>query len=130
MVYAEIGSSFAINLAGGPNQAAHFIGQLLKALGPKNVIWGTDSIWWGSPQWLIDAFNTLMAERKRHLSLADVLRQSRETHERLLALVEMVPADQIATETRFRRRLRLDTYSHYPEHTKAIQHWREQRSAG
>jgi predicted TIM-barrel fold metal-dependent hydrolase len=58
-VYAEIGSSFAIVLSAGPDQAAHFIGQLLKALGPKNILWGTDSIWWGSPQWLIDAFKNL-----------------------------------------------------------------------
>ena len=35
------------------------LGQLLRALGPHNVLWGTDSIWWGSPQWLIDAFKTL-----------------------------------------------------------------------
>jgi hypothetical protein len=58
-VYAEIGSTFAITFAAGPDQAAHLLGQLLKALGPKNVLWGTDSIWWGSPQWLIDAFKTL-----------------------------------------------------------------------
>jgi hypothetical protein len=58
-VYSEIGSSFAIVLAQGPDPAAHFMGQLLKALGPRNILWGTDSIWWGSPQWLIDAFKAL-----------------------------------------------------------------------
>ena len=58
-VYTEIGSSFAINLQDGPDQAAHFMGQLLKAFGSKNILWGTDSIWWGSPQWLIDAFVAL-----------------------------------------------------------------------
>jgi uncharacterized protein len=58
-VYSEIGSTFAIVLARGPDMAAHFIGKLLKALGPKNILWGTDSIWWGSPQWLIDAFKAL-----------------------------------------------------------------------
>lgn len=58
-VYAEIGSTFAVTLLQGPDQAAHLIGQLLKALGPRNILWGTDSIWWGSPQWLIDAFKTL-----------------------------------------------------------------------
>jgi predicted TIM-barrel fold metal-dependent hydrolase len=58
-VYSEIGSTFAIVLAQGPEATAHFIGQLLKALGPKNILWGTDSIWWGSPQWLIDAFKAL-----------------------------------------------------------------------
>lgn len=63
-VYAEIGSTFAItvlsdNANPGPMSAAHLIGRLLKTLGPKNILWGTDSIWWGSPQWLIDAFKTL-----------------------------------------------------------------------
>ena len=58
-VYAEIGSTFAITLLEGPDQAAHLLGQLLKALGSRNILWGTDSIWWGSPQFLIDAFKTL-----------------------------------------------------------------------
>jgi predicted TIM-barrel fold metal-dependent hydrolase len=63
-VYAEIGSTFAITVLSdlgdpGPMRAAHFIGQLLKTLGSKNILWGTDSIWWGSPQWLIDAFKIL-----------------------------------------------------------------------
>jgi predicted TIM-barrel fold metal-dependent hydrolase len=57
-VYSEIGSTYAI-LSQNPTAAAHFIGSLLKALGPKNIIWGTDSIWWGSPQWLIDSFKAL-----------------------------------------------------------------------
>jgi hypothetical protein len=60
-VYAEIGSSFAINLAiGGPEQGAHFIGQLLRALGSRNILWGTDSVWWGSPQPYIDMFKNLV----------------------------------------------------------------------
>jgi uncharacterized protein len=58
-VFAEIGSTFAINYLDSPDQAAHLLGQLLKALGPNNILWGTDSIWWGSPQWLVDAFKTL-----------------------------------------------------------------------
>ena len=78
----------------------------------------------------IDAFNALMAERKQELSLGTVLAQADDTHRRLLAFVETVPTDQITTETRFRRRLRLDTYSHYPIHTEAIRLWREQRERG
>ena len=58
-VYAEIGSTFAIALSRGPETAAHLIGRLLKTLGPRNILWGTDSIWWGSPQFLIDAFKNL-----------------------------------------------------------------------
>jgi predicted TIM-barrel fold metal-dependent hydrolase len=58
-MYAEIGTTFAYVLLGGADQAAHFIGRLLKALGPDNILWGTDSVWWGSPQWLIDGFKCL-----------------------------------------------------------------------
>jgi hypothetical protein len=58
-MYSEIGSTFAFVWLSGPDNAAHFIGQLLKTLGPKNILWGTDSVWWGSPQWLIDAFKAL-----------------------------------------------------------------------
>ena len=49
-----------MHLGQRPRQAAaHLLGQLLLALGPRNILWGTDSIWWGSPQWLIDAFKAL-----------------------------------------------------------------------
>jgi len=72
----------------------------------------------------IDAFNALMTERKRSLTLAAVLREQEETHRRLLDLVLHVPLDQIAGDTRWRRRLRLDTYGHYPKHTAAIRRWR------
>ena len=75
----------------------------------------------------IDAFNALMTERKRQLSLADVLREQEQTHRRLLALIERAPADQIATDTRWRHRLRLDTYGHYPKHAAAIRKWRDAR---
>lgn len=57
--YAEIGSTFAIVMLQGPTALAHFMGKLLKTLGSRNILWGTDSIWWGSPQFLIDAFKNL-----------------------------------------------------------------------
>jgi hypothetical protein len=75
----------------------------------------------------IDAFNARMAEQKRDLSLAEVMRQLDETHERLVAYVMTVPEDLFRRETRFRRRLRWDTYSHYPIHTTSIREWRERR---
>jgi len=77
----------------------------------------------------LDAFNDLMTGRKRDLSLAEVTRQLDETHRRLIDYLQQIPEEQIAQATRFRHRLRLDTYSHYPLHTKMIREWRE-RSAG
>jgi hypothetical protein len=77
----------------------------------------------------IDAFNALMTERKANLSLADVLWQQGEVHARLVALIERVPEELFTRETRFRRRLRLDTYGHYPKHAVAIRLSRERVSA-
>jgi len=74
----------------------------------------------------IDAFNALMTEQKRRLSLFEVLRQRDETHQRLVAYIERAPEEQFIRDTRFRRRLRLDTYNHYPKHAKAIMAWRKQ----
>ncbi len=74
----------------------------------------------------IDAFNAQMIAQRRGLPLAEVLQQQDETHQRLIAFIYTIPDDQIARETRARRRLRLDTYSHYPIHTTAIREWREQ----
>lgn len=73
----------------------------------------------------INAFNALMTERKKDLSLAEVFKEQTETHQRLIDYIEKAPADQIATETRFRRRIKLDAYSHYPIHAKAIREWRK-----
>ncbi|HZS89735.1 MAG TPA: maleylpyruvate isomerase N-terminal domain-containing protein [Chloroflexota bacterium] len=78
----------------------------------------------------IDAFNARMIEQRRGLSLSDVRRQLDDTHRRLIAFIQNAPADQFARETRARRRLRLDTYGHYPGHAAAIREWRERQSVG
>jgi hypothetical protein len=78
----------------------------------------------------IDAFNAQMAEQKRGLSLAEVRAQLDETHRRLLDFIRSAPEGQLAPGTRARRRLRLDTYGHYPEHAEAIRAWRERRTGG
>lgn len=54
-VYAELGSTWRY-LMRDPDSAAHGIGKLMKHLGEDNVLWGTDSIWYGSPQDQIQAF--------------------------------------------------------------------------
>jgi predicted TIM-barrel fold metal-dependent hydrolase len=56
-VYAELGSTWRF-LMRDPEQAAHALGKLIKYCGPDNVLWGTDSIWYGSPQDQIQAFRT------------------------------------------------------------------------
>jgi uncharacterized protein len=56
-VYAELGSTWFYALR-DPDAATHVIGKLLTAFGPERVLWGTDSIWYGSPQDQIQAFRT------------------------------------------------------------------------
>ena len=73
----------------------------------------------------IDAFNARMTEQRKDWSLAKVLRQRDEVHHRLVAFIESVPIHEAAGETRFLRRLRLDTYGHYPKHARGIRLWRE-----
>ena len=53
-VYAELGSTW-FNVMRNPNQAAHVLGKLLKHLGEDRVVWGTDTLWYGSPQSQIQA---------------------------------------------------------------------------
>jgi hypothetical protein len=72
----------------------------------------------------IDAFNALTTARNKNLSLHEVRQQHAASHQRLIAYLETVPEDLFHTETRFRHRLKLDTYSHYPKHAAAIRKWR------
>ena len=75
----------------------------------------------------IDAFNARNNDERKAMSLADVLRQFDERHQQLVAYIRSVPPDQLGGESRFRRRLRLDTYGHYPEHAEQIRSWRAER---
>jgi predicted TIM-barrel fold metal-dependent hydrolase len=58
-VSGEIGTAFATCAVASPRFAAAFIGTLVKGLGADHVIWGTDSLWYGSPQWQIEAMRRL-----------------------------------------------------------------------
>jgi uncharacterized protein len=58
-VYAEIGTSFANSAVAHPKFSAALIGTLVKGFGADHVLWGTDSVWYGSPQWQIEALRRL-----------------------------------------------------------------------
>jgi predicted TIM-barrel fold metal-dependent hydrolase len=67
-VYAELGSTWRF-LMRNPDDAAHALGKLLRHCGENNLLWGTDSIWYGSPQDQIQAFRTFQispALREKH----------------------------------------------------------------
>jgi predicted TIM-barrel fold metal-dependent hydrolase len=48
-VWAELGSVWR-DCMRNPDQAAHLLGKLITWVGPKRIAWGTDSLWYGSPQ--------------------------------------------------------------------------------
>ena len=77
----------------------------------------------------LDAFNALMTQKMKDVPLDKVLREQKSTHARLMRLLREAPEGEFERETRFRRRLRFDTYHHYPVHTAAILKWRAGRKA-
>jgi hypothetical protein len=67
--YAEIGTTWASSIVTFPTVAAHIMGQLMKFMGPDRILFGSDSVWYGSPQWQIDAlwrFQIPEALRKKY----------------------------------------------------------------
>jgi uncharacterized protein len=68
-VYGEIGTAFANSAVANPRFAAAFVGTLIRGLGADHVVWGSDSVWYGSPQWQIEALRRLEIPedmRKKH----------------------------------------------------------------
>jgi predicted TIM-barrel fold metal-dependent hydrolase len=58
-VYGEIGTAFASCAVASPRLAAALLGTLVRGLGADHVVWGSDSLWYGSPQWQIEAMRRL-----------------------------------------------------------------------
>jgi hypothetical protein len=57
-VYAEMGSAWVLSM-NDPVLAQHYVGKLLKYVGEDNVLWGSECVWFGSPQPQIEAFRRL-----------------------------------------------------------------------
>src|SRR5207245_4201673 len=49
-IYFELGSTFNALSASGPEACCHMLGQMIQSAGADHILWGTDSIWNGSPQ--------------------------------------------------------------------------------
>lgn len=58
-VYGEIGTSFANSAVAHPRFSAALVGTLVRDMGADHVVWGTDTVWYGSPQWQIEAMRRL-----------------------------------------------------------------------
>lgn len=77
-VYAELGGTWWLSMR-DPEKAAHVVGKLLKYVGEDRVVWGTDSIWFGTPQDQIQAMRTFQIseefqERYGYPALTDELK--------------------------------------------------------
>jgi len=81
-VWAELGSTWSLILR-RPEEAAHVLGKLLLAVGEDRILWGTDSVWYGPPQPLIDAFRRGLSRgltASRHLHFPPLGRALRTEH--------------------------------------------------
>jgi uncharacterized protein len=58
-VYGDLGQVFALSTVAQPKLAAFIVGTLVKGLGADHVVWGTDALWTGSPQWQIEGLRRL-----------------------------------------------------------------------
>src|SRR5438874_7292489 len=58
-VYFELGSTFHMTSMYAPKTCMHMLGQMIQTAGPERILWGTDSIWGGSPQGQIDRMRRL-----------------------------------------------------------------------
>jgi uncharacterized protein len=77
-VYAELGGTWWFVMR-DPTAAAHLLGKLLKHVGEDRVVWGTDSIWFGTPQDQIQALRTFqiseeLQERHGYPALTDEIK--------------------------------------------------------
>ena len=63
-IYFELGSTFGQLSASSPNQCCHMLGQMIQTAGADHILWGTDSIWQGSPQSQIERMRRLKMPEK------------------------------------------------------------------
>jgi predicted TIM-barrel fold metal-dependent hydrolase len=58
-VYGDLGQVFALTTVSQPRLAAVVVGQLVAGLGHEHVLWGSDAVWTGAPQWQIEGLRRL-----------------------------------------------------------------------
>ena len=58
-VYGDLGQLFAWTAVAEPRLAAALMGMLVKGLGADHILWGTDAVWTGAPQWQIEGLRRL-----------------------------------------------------------------------
>lgn len=129
-VHFELGSTFNQLSMYAPGVCMHMLGQMLQVVGEDRILWGTDSIWGGSPQSQI--------ERLRRLKIADALVEkfhypplTDAVKEKIFGLnaarlfgVDPKAARKAIRRDRFERAK--DEYRGTPSHTQYGWVWREE----
>jgi predicted TIM-barrel fold metal-dependent hydrolase len=78
-VYFELGSTFGQLSAMQLVTCLHMLGQMIQIAGADHILWGTDSIWGGSPQSQIDRLRRLkmrpeLIEKYKYPDLTDAIK--------------------------------------------------------
>jgi predicted TIM-barrel fold metal-dependent hydrolase len=78
-IYFELGSTFAMTSSFSPDTCLHMLGQMIQTAGADHILWGTDSIWNGSPQSQIERMRRLkmkdeLIEKYRYPELTDEIK--------------------------------------------------------
>jgi predicted TIM-barrel fold metal-dependent hydrolase len=119
-VYAELGSTWW-SVFRAPDQAAHVLGKLLRYVGEDNVVWGTDCLFYGSPQ------DQIQALRSFHIS--DELQErygyprlTKELKGKILGLngARLYGVDPVTTRCEFTRRELADIRKHLPGRDRTL----------
>jgi predicted TIM-barrel fold metal-dependent hydrolase len=79
-IYFELGSTFHQLSMSKPDTCMHMLGQMLQTAGPDRILWGTDSIWNGSPQSQIVRMRRLtikdeLMEKYKYSALSDEVKE-------------------------------------------------------
>lgn len=78
-IYFELGSTFQQLSSSNPVRCLHMLGQMIQTAGADHILWGTDSIWGGSPQSQIQRLRRLrmtdeLMERWKYPQLTDEIK--------------------------------------------------------
>jgi predicted TIM-barrel fold metal-dependent hydrolase len=78
-LYFELGATFNITSSAAPETCLHMLGQMIQVAGADHILWGTDSIWNGSPQSQIVRLRKLkmperLMEKYKYPELTDAIK--------------------------------------------------------
>ena len=72
----------------------------------------------------IEAFNARSQQDKKDLALPRIKREFYATHQRFINHISSIPKSSFENNSRLAKRIRLDGYAHYTEHSTQILQWR------